>query len=234
MLKNIKEIYGNQLAALDGDIGHVKDFYFDDTTWVVRYLVANTGSWLAGRLVLISPLAFGKWNQEERTLHINMQKKQIEDSPPIESHKPVSRQYEKEYYRSFGWPAYWEGGGMWGAAGFPLIPPTTTMIKSPSQVRDSADDIHLRSMMAVTGYHIQSSGGTIGSVSGFMVDDQNWAIGELIVEIGHWYPGKKILIPLNKIERVSYEESIVYVNLSKEDIQRTAENEVAQVSAGGL
>ena len=45
-LQNTKELYGNKLAALDGDIGHVKDFYFDDKNWVVRYLVADTGSWL--------------------------------------------------------------------------------------------------------------------------------------------------------------------------------------------
>src|ERR1035441_8844884 len=97
MLQNIKGFYGNTLAASDGDIGCVKDFYFDDKTWVVRYLVADTGSWLSGRLVLVSPHAFGRYDRDGKTLHVGLTRKQIENSPPIDSHKPVSRQYEIDY-----------------------------------------------------------------------------------------------------------------------------------------
>jgi len=57
MLQHIKELYGDKLAALDGEIGRVRDVYFDDKTWVIRYVVADTGSWLTGRLVLLSPHA---------------------------------------------------------------------------------------------------------------------------------------------------------------------------------
>ncbi len=106
MLQNIKQLYGDKLAAADGEIGHVKDFYFDDESWVIRYLVVDTGSWLTGRLVLLTPHAFGKLDQSEKMLHIKLRKKQIEDSPSIESHKPVSRQFEIEYYGYYGWPPY--------------------------------------------------------------------------------------------------------------------------------
>jgi len=58
MLQSLKQLNGNKLAALDGDLGHVKDFYFDDRTWAVRYVVADTGNWLPGRMVLLSPKAF--------------------------------------------------------------------------------------------------------------------------------------------------------------------------------
>lgn len=58
MLREINDIYGNSLVATDGKIGHVKDFYFDDESWIVRYLVVDTGSWLSGRQVLLSPQAF--------------------------------------------------------------------------------------------------------------------------------------------------------------------------------
>jgi hypothetical protein len=60
MLRSIRQLYGKKLGACDGDIGHVKDFYFSDQQWVARYVIADTGSWLTGRLVLISPHAFGK------------------------------------------------------------------------------------------------------------------------------------------------------------------------------
>jgi hypothetical protein len=232
MLQNIKELYGNRLAATDGDIGHVKDFYFDDKIWVVRYLVADTGSWLAGRLVLLSPHAFAKWDRGESTLHLKLLKKQIENSPPIESHKPVSRQYEIEYYGYYGWPGYWNGGAMWGMGGYPTVLPCSVDETEAHRAVHQRDDNHLRSAHAVTGYHIQASDGAIGHVSGLLVDDRSWAIRELVVETGHWYSGKEILISPGKIERISYEDSKVFVNLTKADIQRTAENALAAAGAG--
>ena len=89
MLRIVKELYGTKLGASDGEIGHVKDFYFDDQNWAVRYVVADTGSWLPGRQVLISPHAFGNLPQAGKLLPVNLTRKQIENSPSIESHKPV-------------------------------------------------------------------------------------------------------------------------------------------------
>ena len=230
-LQGTRELYGNKLAALDGDIGHVKDFYFDDENWVIRYLLADTGSWLTGRLVLFSPHAFGKLDQHEKTLHVNLRKLQIQNSPSIESHKPVSRQYETEYYGYYGWPTYWEGDAIWGLGGYPAaLPPSKEEVEVRRQYRHR-DDKHLRSSQAVTGYQIAATDGTIGRVSGFMVDDRSWEIRELVVEAGHWYAGKKILVSPSKVKRISYEEAKVYVGLSKADIQQTAKNGHARTSA---
>lgn len=231
-LQDTKELYDNKLAALDGDIGHVKDFYFDDEIWVIRYLVADTGSWLTGRLVLLSPHAFGKLDQHEKTLHVNLRKMQIQNSPSIESHKPVSRQYEIDYYGYYGWPTYWEGDAMWGLGGYPAaLPPSKEEVEVRRQYRHR-DDKHLRSTQAVTGYHIETADGTIGHVSAFLVDDRSWEIRELVVETGHWYWSKEILISPSKVKRISYEESKVFVNLTKADIQQTAENDHAKAGAG--
>jgi sporulation protein YlmC with PRC-barrel domain len=227
MLQNIKDLYGSKLIAVDGDIGHVQDFYFDDKTWVIRYLIADTGSWLAGRCVLLSTHAFGKLDQYENTLHIKLQKKQIENSPCIESNKPVSRQHEEEYYRFYGWPAYWDDG-TWGIGGFPVVmlPPKELL---PRHARHRRFDFRLQNTQAITGYQIQAVDGTIGHVSGLMVDDKSWAVRDLVVETGHWYAGKEILISPSKIEAIRYEELKVFVNLTKADIQQTGKNEVAQV-----
>lgn len=230
MLKNLDELQGHQLAAADGDIGHVKDFYFDDKQWVIRYLVADTGSWLEGRLVLLSPHAFGAIGPDGKTLHINLTRQQIENSPSIESHKPVSRQYEVDYYRYYGWPAYWDGGSIWGFGGFPVVlPPSKDQLEAHQHPHRA--DKHLQSARAVTGYRIHATDGEIGSVRGLLVDDRSWAIREMVVEAGHWYAGKEVLIPPDKIARVSYEDSAVFVNLTKADIQRTAENSVATSKA---
>jgi len=230
-LQSTKDLYGNKLAALDGDIGHVKDFYFDDEIWVIRYLVADTGSWLLDRLVLLSPHAFGKLDPREKTLHVNLRKTQIQGSPSIELHKPVSRQFETEYYGYYGWPTYWAGDAMWGLGGYPAaLPPTKEEVEVRRQFKHR-EDKHLRSSLAVTGYQIAATDGTIGRVSGFMVDDRSWEIRELVVEAGHWYAGKRILIAASKVSRISYEESKVYVGLSKADIQKTRENGHANAGA---
>jgi uncharacterized protein YrrD len=237
MAQNIKQLYGRKLGATDGDIGHVQDFYFDDKSWAVRYLVANTGSWLLGRQVLLPPHAFkthpfGESDADVEVLCVNLTRKQIEDSPSIDSHLPVSRQFEEEYYRYYGWPAYWQDGGMLNLAGIPLVAPPPTPENRPHHGHNQRDDIHLRSTKAVTGYHLQATDGQIGSVSSFMVDGKRWTICELVVETGHWYAGKTILLPPEKISRISYEDSTVFVNLTREEIQQTTGKDVAQAEAG--
>jgi hypothetical protein len=224
---SIKQLYGDKLRASDGEIGHVKDFYFDDKQWVVRYVVVDTGSWLVDRLVLIAPHAFGGLDRPKDFLLVNLTRQQVENSPPIGSHKPVSRQYEEEYYRYYGWPSYWMGEGVWGLSAFPVIPPPP----SPLPIEASAagenarhfDDPHLRSTHAVTGYYLQTGEETIGHVTDFLMDDKSWAICNLVVETGTWFSGKEILILPSHIERISYEDSKVFVKLTREDIRQAPE-----------
>ncbi|MEO8053096.1 MAG: PRC-barrel domain-containing protein, partial [Acidobacteriota bacterium] len=110
MLRKAKDLSGYKLAASDGEIGKVKEFYFDDQSWTVRYLVADTGGWLSGRQVLISPYALDPANEGRNVIPVDLTKHQIEKSPSLDSNKPVSRQYELEYYPYYGWPGYWGGG----------------------------------------------------------------------------------------------------------------------------
>jgi sporulation protein YlmC with PRC-barrel domain len=188
-------------------------------------VVVDTGSWLSGRLVLISPHAFGNFHKYDHCLLVELTRKQIENSPPIEAHKPVSRQYETEYYCYYGYPLYWNGVEMWGAAGFPVVPPPDLSTSDEESRLGSTDDEdpHLRSTKAIAGYHIHASDGEIGHVSDFMIDDKSWEIRNLVVETGHWFAGKEIAIAPRHIDRISYEESLVFVNLTKAAIRDAAE-----------
>ena len=223
MLQSVKQLYGNKLGASDGEIGHVKDFYFDDQIWAVRYVVADTGAWLPGRKVLLAPHAFSRLDQSGKALVVNLTRKQIEDSPSIETHKPLSRQYEEEYYRYYGWPFYWRGDALWGMGGVPVLElPPNPLRGQPDAVsgpQPEHADAHLRSTQAVGGYHLQASDGIIGHVCDFMMDPQSWAIVRLVIKIGHRFSGKEVQIPADKIGRISYEESTVFVNLTKEAVE---------------
>jgi uncharacterized protein YrrD len=224
MLLNLKKIAGHKITASDGDIGSVKDFYFDDKTWAIRYLVADTGTWLTGRQVLLAPYSFGKFDAVGKTLHVNLTRKQIENSPSIDTHRPVSRQYEENYYGYYGWPTYWEGDQVWGAADYPGMRPSLSAADLRTYEYPRWDDINLRSTKAVTGSTIEATDGSIGSVRSFLVDNKRWVIRDFEVETGHWYAGKEILIAPGKIQRISYSEKKVFVNLTKAEIQHTAEN----------
>jgi hypothetical protein len=235
VLQSIKQLYGDKLGASDGEIGRVKDFYFDDQNWAVRYVVADTGSWLPGRQVLISPHAFGSLHQAGKVLRVNLTRKQIENSPPIESHKPVSRQYEEEYYRYYGWPFYWQGSALWGMSGFPILElPPTPLPSEPAAAsgpQPKRADAHLRSTQAVNGYHLQASDGTIGHVCDFMMDDESWAIRQLVIKTGHRLSGREVQIPSSKVDRISWDESRVFVNLTKEAILQAPACDDASVGA---
>jgi len=231
MLENIKSLYGYKLAALDGDIGRVQDFYFDDKAWVVRYLVADTGSWLSGRQVLLTPHTFGDLDREGRALSVNLTRKRIENSPTIELHRPVSRQYEIDYYQYYGWPAYWNTAAWAGFGDCPVVvAPSEDQIEA-QRSHPHREDKHLRSTRAVTGYAIHAADGEIGSVRGFIVDDKTWTIRDLVAEAGHWYSGKEVLIASAKIGRISYEDSRVFVNLTRSAIQHTAAHKVVKAGA---
>jgi len=232
MLQNIKDLYDDKLAASDGPIGHVKDFYFDDKSWVIRYLVADTGSWLTGRLVLISPHAFGALDAKGKLLHVNLAKAQIEKSPSIESHKPVSRQYEEEYHRYYGWPYYWEGDGLWGGMrDFPILelPPKFASVEPPAATGPKTEraDAHLRSTQAVNGYSLQATDGFAGHVCDFMMDDKSWAIQQLVIKVGHRFTGKDVQIPMSQIDRISYQDSTVFVKLTKDAVEKSPEQHLS-------
>jgi hypothetical protein len=227
MLLSIEQLYGTRLGASDGDIGHVKDFYFDDHDWTVRYVVAETGNWLPGRQVLISPHAFGSIGKAGKFLPVNLTRKQIEDSPSIDKHKPVSRQYEEQYHQYYDWPFYWQGGGLWGGMrGFPgLKSPARPLPLEPARIapQPKRPDANLRSTQAVNGYHLQASDVIIGHVCDFLMDDQSWAIDQLVVKVGHRFTGKEVRIPVGKVDRISYDDSTVFVSLTREAVEQSPE-----------
>jgi sporulation protein YlmC with PRC-barrel domain len=220
MLSKANALRGFRLNSLDGEIGEVKEFYFDDRHWTIRYLVAETGTWLTGMQVLLSPYALVAVVKEKHNITVNLTKKQIENSPALSSDKPISRQFEEAYYGYYGWPTYWDGANVWGF--FPS-PVRTRENRQESAAGKKAWDFHLRSTNNVTGYHIQAIDGEIGHVEDFIIDDQTWAIRYLIVATRNWWPGKKVLVSPRWIERVSWNESKVFVNLSRETVKQSPE-----------
>lgn len=225
MLRSVKSLEGNTLGATDGTIGRVKDFYFDDEAWVIRYVVVDTGAWLGGRKVLVSPYLIREPGTVLGTLPIAVTREQIRNSPGIDTDKPISRQYEKSYLGYYDYPYYWGGSGFWGdfanpgtLTARPGENPYRGHLRAPSG-EDAGGDPHLRSCNSVHGYHIVASDGELGHVQGFLLDDQTWAISYLIVNTSSWWLEHDVLVSPESIRSVSWREGTVTVELTRETIR---------------
>lgn len=222
MLVKAKDLNGFKLGARDGEIGKVKEFYFDDRSWTIRYLVVDTGDWLTDRRVLISPYALDAAVAETQTIPVNLTRKQIEDSPDLDRHKPVSRQYEMAYYPYYGWPAYWGGVDVWGASPYPTRA-ESGWIEPVGQQQAGSEDPHLRSTDSVGHYSIEAQDGEIGHIKDFVIDDETWNIRYLIVGTKNWWPGKKVLISTSWIDTVSWADAQVKIHMTRESVRESPE-----------
>jgi hypothetical protein len=229
MLRSANSLDGFKLAAADGHIGQVKDFYFDDQAWVIRYVVVDTGAWLNGREVLISPYSIGAPDWSRLLLPLTLTMDQIRNSPSIDTHKPISRQYERSHLGYYGYPYYWGGTGLWGAQNYPGT--MLTGIRAPREgvyrgflnepSDNDAGEAHLRSCNAVKGYHINATDGDIGHVLGFLVDDSTWSIRYMIVDTSNWWIGHQVLISPDWISDVSWANTEVAVSLNRHAIRES-------------
>jgi len=218
MLSKAKTLEGYKLDCRDGELGKVNEFYFDDQHWTTRYLVANTGNWLTGRLVLISPYALVAIFKEEKSIAVDLTKNQIENSPSLDSDKPVSRQYEESYYGYYDIPAYWVGPHRWGY--YPYLERDRGQGKTSTLAREARDP-HLRSTHAVRGYYVHANNGEIGHIEDFVIDDETWAIRYVIINTSNWWSGKQILVSPHWIKHISWDDSTVFIDLSRDTIKQS-------------
>ncbi len=228
MLINASEFEGLVIRATDGELGTVQELYFDDETWAIRYLTVETGGWLGGRRVLISPYSILHTDWAARRLDVALTLKQVEASPSVDTHLPVSRQYEAGYLGYYGYPNYWAGPYLWGPAFYPAgvsVPPNAFSSEMADRAMNASTDTHLRITEEVTGYHMEAIDGEIGHLAAFLIDDEAWAVRYIEVATRNWWPGKKVLVSPAWIERVSWQESKVAVALSRDAIQNAPEYE---------
>jgi hypothetical protein len=218
MLRSANDLHGYTLHATDGDIGRVDEFYFDDESWTVRYLVGETGHWLPGRRVLISPIAIRNADWGNRRLNVNLTCEQVKESPDVETHRPLSRRWEARYHAYYQWPVYWAGAALWGVAAYPSL--LAEQEPEPAVDEDASDeDSRLQSTRDVTGYQIHALDGDIGHVADLLMDEENWAIRYFVIDTGAWWPGKQVLLSPDWVDEVKWSEAKVYTPLMRERIQ---------------
>ncbi len=216
MERNLKSIIGYRIVAKDGEIGKLDDLYFEDDSWTIRYLVIKLEEGTSGRKALIPPSAMAPDQDSKGIFFVDHTKAEIFNSPNIDTDKPVSRQQEIELYGHYAWKGYWESGfynGGLGTAAEPL----------PATGNRTGTDLHLRSSLFVSGFHVHGVGCEIGYIYDFILDDKTWQILDLVVDTRSFQGGKKILISVKRVLQMRWSDSEVYLAETEAHI---IENEV--------
>ena len=229
MLYSVADLKGLKLRETDGTIGAVEDFYFDDASWMVRYLVVDTGTWLSGRKVLLPPQAAHAPDLAGGTLPVDLTKTQVANSPDIDLARPIERAMEERLYRHYGWEPYW-GEGLFpldvprypGGRGGPFGDERSAAATTADQVEQALRpdfELHLRSADTVMHYYIHARDGDIGHVEDFLVEPEAWAIRYMVVATRNWLPGRKVLISPQWIDDISWSENMVHLDLLQSQLK---------------
>jgi sporulation protein YlmC with PRC-barrel domain len=224
MLMAVSALKGYAIEATDGHIGTVKDVLFDDRTWRVRWLVVDAGTWLTGRKVLLHPSAVTQVDYIGQALSVQLTMTQVQDSPNVAQDRPVSQQMETSLYDYYGWDPVW-GGSVFGAGTMTQVLGSPygagLALREPIYADAHTDDgdPHLRSVDAVSGYHIHAKDGLIGHVEDFLVDDASWGIRYLIVDTRNWWPGQHVLIAPFAVTDVSWSSRRIDLDVSCDEVR---------------
>lgn len=199
MLFRFGSLTGLPIEATNGEVGKIKDAFFDDHLWVMRYLVVDAGSWLRGRKALISPIALTEIDWQRNLVQVGLTKQQVKESPDIDTDKPFSRQQEADLLDHYGYPHYWRSA--------------------------TPTDPRLRNTKEVTGYRLQASNDSMVHVEDFLFDTVTWAIRYLVVDIRNWLPGKHVVIPQQWITSVAWDDRVVNVDVTRRILQAAPDYE---------
>jgi sporulation protein YlmC with PRC-barrel domain len=210
MLFAASALRGYAIEASDGQIGTVKDILFDDTTWKVRWLDINAGSWLTGRKVLIHPSAIVKIDYVEQSLSVNLTMAKVKASPNYDHDRPVSRQMESSLCDHYSWDPVWGGVGVREAAG---------LEEWDRDLQDAEEDPHLRSAAAVAGYHVHANDGAIGHVEDLLVDDRIWGIRYLIIDTSNWWSGQRALMSPHAVRQISWKHRQFLLDVNRDQVK---------------
>lgn len=230
MLRRLKNLKGFTIHGKDDDLGKVKDFYFDQDRFILRYIVVNTGSWLKNEQVLISTKAFEKINYEQEEILVDLNSDELEESPSLEKNKPVSKVMEEKVVKHFDWPVYWANPHPSDA---PAVQAGSVIREKLFDYNDLTDEekqakeediqSNLRSFNEIRGYHIQSTDKEFGHLEDLFVDEENWIIRYLLVDTRNILPGKDVLIAPEWLQNISWNEEKIFVNKTKAEIKNAPE-----------
>ncbi|MBD3160900.1 MAG: PRC-barrel domain containing protein [Candidatus Eisenbacteria bacterium] len=222
------QLRGRSIAAVDGDIGKVDEFFFDDRSWKLRYLVVDTRKWLPGRKVLIDPSALKPPHPEEGALPADLTKQKVKESPDIDTEKPISRREQADLHVHYGWPLYFGGGSLSSARTHGTspeatasgvredeAPPSTTPGTGDAEAEEA--DPHLRSAKEVEGYAATVADAEVARVRDFVIDTDSWEIRRLVCRKEKQDGDREVTVPVDVVQSIHWTSAQVRLDPEAKD-----------------
>ncbi|EPX78511.1 PRC-barrel domain-containing protein [Salipiger mucosus] len=221
MLMSFHDLRSYGIHATDRQTGSINDFYFDDHDWRVRYLVAHTGFLLTGRETLVGAARLGTPDAERMELPINLSADELRTAEPAEAHPPANAQrHAAQVLPDTGfWAPYLVGTELFYTPTRAQEQLVQARDESGAASAEDSEDMNLRSMIDVTGYTIAAKDGEIGSVCDFLIDPEDWKLQHVVVDTGHWLPGRRVAITTRCIKAVDGLEQRIHVEVSRQEIE---------------
>ena len=228
MKLSLKDIIGYTIETTDGTKGKVRDFLFDEDKWIIRYIDADFGGFFKDKRILLPVNVLTDPSYDNKHLPLNLTKEEIDKSPTPEDKPTISREYEKELMKHYGFATYWNSGyispthaGLYFPAR-PMHVPTNDL--SEDKISEEKLDSKLRSFKEVEGYHILATDGNLGHVEDMIADDADWQMIYLIVDTSNWRPwSKKVVLLINWLDKISYENREVSIDVHTDVIKNAPE-----------
>jgi sporulation protein YlmC with PRC-barrel domain len=226
MLYRVSDLQGYTIHATDGDIGTLHTFYFDEKEWGVAYFVIDTGTWITGKHVLVSPDVLGQPDANSKRLPVSLTRGEIQDCPEINTHEAASGPYTGVTHTRSARPVFWSNdpfvldslAARPGGSPMPAPPPTT-----PPPMAEQVRGPVQHSSRKIIGYYIQARDGEMGHVEDFIIDTDTWHIRYMVVDTKNWWPGKKVLVSPRWIQDIRWDDAHVTVDLPRDRIKASPE-----------
>jgi len=227
MLRSTKKMRGLHVKAEDGFLGTVSEVLFDGDSWDVRYLVVDVGDFFLHKKVLIAPDSLLEPTKNE--FPVTLSRMQINESPLIDTDKPVSLREVERIHQYYGWVPYWHAwDGLEDLEQNPMPEETKKIFYEEDETVVEGDRrSNLRSTKAISGYQLQATDEEVGHVVDFILDTKQWKITYAAISLKNWAPAKKVLIGTDWITRISWHTQHLYCSHNIESIRHAPEYDPA-------
>ncbi|WP_053217097.1 PRC-barrel domain-containing protein [Virgibacillus senegalensis] len=226
MLYYASSLSDYQLKATDGELGKVKELYFDDKQWVLRYFGVDTRKWLPGKKVLLSPRSLQTVDDENRVIELSSDKETVRNSPSLDETSPLTREYEMNLTRYYGWAPYWTGGFLWGREDVPLVGAVTNSEQAidiqENREETLAEELthNLREIdELIEKFTVHASDGKIGSINDVLLDGESWKLRYLVVKNSQDFSWKYSLLSPDWTQSVDWVDYNLYLDVTRETVK---------------
>ncbi len=225
MKRSLKKLSEYTVQAIEGEKGSVKNFLFDEDSWIIRYLDVELGNFFVEKRVLIPREQIGMPDWENKHFPIDLIVTRIEESPGLEHNLPVSRKYENQLSEYYNLVPYWPGGDESFYPSRESIFTSNRIFRVPKNRKiEENTETSLRSFFEVKGYFIRSSDDTFGHIEDLIIDDLDWQIVYVVLDTKNLVPwSKKVILPIEYVEEINFPNQEVRIELTKEHIKNAQE-----------